>query len=261
MIDQLTVMLVQLLNGTWLDGTWLQILSIIWIDIVLSGDNAVVIALASRGLPQRQRAWAIVLGCAAAILLRFAFAGGVTKLLLYPGVRLIGGLFLLWIAVKMLVDSQSHGHHVKPAGSLPRAVWTITVADGLMSFDNVIAIAGVAKGELGLILFGILVSIPLIICGSSLIQRLIDRLPMLIWAGAGLLGWVAGDLIADETPIRAWLVEALSSMHVGQIYANINSRGPDWLMAGACVVLVIVLGAVARKAFPRGPGASGAASS
>jgi len=246
MLDQIAAMLAALPSSDWL-----AILQIIWIDIVLSGDNAVVIALASRNLPTRQRASAIVLGCAVAILLRFAFAGGVTKLLAVPGLKLVGGVLLLWIAIKLLLENHSGEQKVAPAGSLAGAIWTIAVADGLMSLDNVIAIAGVAKGAAHLILFGILVSIPLIIFGSTLILRVLDRLPVLVWAGAALLGWVAGDLIADEMLVRTWLAQALAAMNVTEIYANINSRGPDWLMAAACTALVVLLGKIARRLFGR----------
>ncbi len=182
----------------------LQILEIIWIDILLSGDNAVVIALACRTLPEHQRRWGIVLGSLAAITLRILFAFIVIQLLALPLLKLTCGLLLLWIAVKLVLD-QKQDIGVKPVRSLFAAVRTIAIADGVMSLDNVIAIAAAAKEQLHLIIFGLALSIPLIVFGSTLVLALLNRFPILVWAGAALLGWIAGDLIGHDPTVVLWM--------------------------------------------------------
>jgi YjbE family integral membrane protein len=182
----------------------LQILEIIWIDILLSGDNAVVIALACRTLPEHQRRWGILLGSLAAVGLRILFAFVVIELLSLPLVKVIGGLLLLWIAIKLVFD-QEEAKEVKPARSLFAAVRTIAIADGVMSLDNVIAIAAAAKEDIVLIIFGLALSIPLIVFGSTLVLVILNRFPVLVWAGAALLGWIAGDLIGSDPTIAAWI--------------------------------------------------------
>jgi YjbE family integral membrane protein len=181
----------------------IPILQIIWIDLLLSGDNAVVIALACRNLPPKQRKWGILLGAAVAIILRIIFAGMITTLLAIPYLKLIGGVLLLWIAVKLLLgEEEGDGEHsVASHDQLWRAVSTIAMADVLMSLDNVIAVAAAAKGSVGLIAFGIVLTIPLIIYGSTLILGLISRFPVFIWIGALLLGWISGELITHEKAI------------------------------------------------------------
>ncbi len=183
----------------------LQILEIIWIDILLSGDNAVVIALACRTLPETQRRWGILLGSLAAVGLRILFAFVVIELLLLPFVKVAGGLLLLWIAIKLVFDQEEEEKAVKPARSLFAAVRTIAIADGVMSLDNVIAIAAAAKEDIVLIIFGLALSIPLIVFGSSLVLALLNRFPILVWAGAALLGWIAGDLIGSDPTVAAWI--------------------------------------------------------
>jgi YjbE family integral membrane protein len=182
----------------------LQILEIIWIDILLSGDNAVVIALACRTLPQQQRRWGILLGSLAAVVLRILFAFIVIHILSLPFLKAISGLLLLWIAIKLVVDQQEETD-IKPAQSLFAAVRTIAVADGVMSLDNVVAIAAAAKEDIVLIIFGLALSIPLIIFGSTLVLAVLNRFPILIWAGAGLLGWIAGDLFGSDPAIAGLL--------------------------------------------------------
>ena len=179
------------------------VIEIIIINVLLSGDNAVVIALACRSLPPQQRKWGIVLGSGAAVLLRILFTLVVVQLLALPYLKLVGGLLLLWIAVKLVIDETDHAN-VMAHGSVWNAVQTIAIADAVMSLDNVVAIAAVAKGSMPLIIFGLIIAIPLVVFGSSLLLKLIERFPVLVWAGAGLLGWVAGDILGDDAVIVTW---------------------------------------------------------
>jgi YjbE family integral membrane protein len=189
---------------------WLAALQIIWINILLSGDNAVVIALACRMLPPKQRKWGIILGAGAAVLLRVIFTVIVTQIMSLPFLKLIGGVALLWIAVKLIVPSDSHGEgNVEAADSLWRAVRIVAIADIVMSLDNVIAIAAAAKGNMILIIFGLAISIPMIVAGAALLMALLDRFPILVWAGAGLLGWIAGEIMIEDPAVAGWLGEAV----------------------------------------------------
>jgi YjbE family integral membrane protein len=185
-------------------GFWLAVLQIIWIDILLSGDNAVVIALACRKLPSRQRLWGVVLGTVVAISLRVVFAGLVTTLMKVAYLKLVGGVLLLWIAVKLLgPEENGKNGEVEAVDSLWRAVRIIAIADLVMSLDNVIAIAAVAERfeaphNYALLMFGLAVSIPLIMAGAALVMAILDRFPIIVWAGAALLGWIAGEIIAKD---------------------------------------------------------------
>ncbi len=178
----------------------LAIGQIIWIDLLLSGDNAVVIALACRSLPENQRRIGIWLGAGAAVALRIIFAYIISHLLNVPFLQMAGGLLLLWIAIKLLTgDQDQHETDVKASGSLWGAVGTIAMADAVMSLDNVVAIAAIAGDNYWLFIFGLALSIPFIVVGASLITGLIARFPLLVWAGAALLGWIGGRMIADDT--------------------------------------------------------------
>ena len=182
---------------------WLAVLQIIWINILLSGDNAVVIALACRGLPPRQRAWGMVLGAGVAVGLRIVFTLIVTTLMALPYLKLIGGLALLYIAIRLLVpEDHTEDGKIEASDKLWRAVRLVAVADIIMSLDNVIAIAAAAKGSILLLVIGLGISVPLIIAGAALIMSLLDRFPILVWAGAALLGWIAGDMISEDP----WLI-------------------------------------------------------
>jgi YjbE family integral membrane protein len=180
------------------------ILQIIWIDLLLSGDNAVVIALACRQLPPHLRKWGIILGAGMAILLRIVFAIVISYLLAIPLLKVVGGLLLVWIAVKLIRGEEPEGGHQEIAASdkLYRAIWTIAVADAVMSLDNVVAIAAVAKGDIWLFSFGLALSIPLIMVGSQLILSMIERFPVIVWAGAALLGWIAGEMMITDPIIE-----------------------------------------------------------
>ncbi len=181
---------------------WIAVLQIIWINVLLSGDNAIVIALACRNLPQKQRFTGMVLGTGVALLLRLVFATIVSTLMLLPYVKIVGGALLLWIAVKLLVPGEESGNGRSSSDSLWRAVKLIAVADVVMSLDNVIAVAAVADGSLALLVFGLGISIPAIVAGANILMALLNYFPLIIWAGAGLLGWIAGDVIASD-PIIA----------------------------------------------------------
>jgi YjbE family integral membrane protein len=175
----------------------ISLLQIIWIDLLLSGDNAVVIALACRNLPEEQRKLGIWLGAGAAIGLRILFALVITYLLAIPFLKIGGGLLLFWIAIKLIHGEEDHGD-VQAGSTLWDAVKTIAIADAVMSLDNVLAVAAAAHGNVWLFVFGLVLSIPLIIYGSTMILGLLTRFPILIWLGAALLGWIAGDMIAND---------------------------------------------------------------
>ncbi|CDM25223.1 TerC family protein [Castellaniella defragrans] len=185
---------------------WAAVFQIILIDILLGGDNAVVIALACRNLPRAQRMQGILWGTAGAIILRVALIAFALTLLDIPFLKIVGALLLLWIGIKLLLPED--GGHGKIAGgaSVLAAVKTILVADFVMSLDNVIAIAGAAQGahldhQLGLVIFGLLVSVPIIIWGSTLVLKLIDRYPLVVTFGAGLLGWIAGGMLVTDVVV------------------------------------------------------------
>jgi YjbE family integral membrane protein len=173
------------------------VLQIIWIDIVLSGDNAVVIGLACRALPERQRMLGTALGTGAAVLLRVLLTIVVVEVLHLSYVRLVGGILLFWIAIRLALQ-ESDETSVKPAGSIFAAVRIIVVADTIMSLDNVMAIAAAAKGSILLVAFGLALSVPFIIFGATLFLAVFSRYPALIWAGAALLGYIGGELISSD---------------------------------------------------------------
>ena len=179
-----------------------RIVEIVWINLLLSGDNAIVIALACRGLPESQRKLGTALGAGAAVVLRIIFALIVTELLALPYLKFGGGLLLVWIGVKLVTDEEEHD--VAAHSSLRQAVMTIAIADAVMSLDNVLAIVAAAKGSTGLVIFGLLISIPLVVAGSTLILKIIDRFPLLIWLGAALIGYVAGEILITDRVIEAY---------------------------------------------------------
>ncbi len=187
---------------------WGAVVQIIVIDILLGGDNAVVIALACRNLPDQQRTRGIVLGTLGAIVLHVLLIAFAVVLLDIPFLKFVGGMLLLWIGVK-LMQPDHDDHQIDASDKLWTAVKTIVVADAVMSLDNVIAIAGAAEAadpqhRFALVVFGLVVSIPLIVWGSTLVLRLLDRFPVVVLLGAGLLGWIAGGLIADDPFIDRW---------------------------------------------------------
>lgn len=183
--------------------SWAAVFQIILIDILLGGDNAVVIALACRNLPQKQRLQGVIWGTAGAIVLRVILIAFALSLLAIPYLKIIGAILLAWVAIKLLVPHEDEHGDIKSSASLWAAVKTIIVADFVMSLDNVIAIAGAAQlanpeHQLGLVIFGLVISIPIIVWGSTIILKLIDRFPSIVTLGAGLLGWIAGGLIVTD---------------------------------------------------------------
>ncbi len=185
---------------------------IIMVNILLSGDNALVIALASRRLPPRQQRQAIVWGGAGAIGLRIILTLVAVLLLNVPYLQLIGGLLLQWVAIKLITDDHEAEGEIEAAGNLWGAVKTILVADLVMSLDNVLAIAGVAKGHTGLLVIGLAISIPIIIWGSTLITMLMERWPVIVVIGAAFLGWTAGDMIVADAALQTY-VSAYPQLH------------------------------------------------
>lgn len=184
---------------------WVAGLEIIIINILLSGDNAVVIALACRNLPAGQRRWGIFWGAIGAIVLRIILTFFAVSLLKLPYLKIVGGIALVWIGIKLIAQEDDGDVAVKAKEKLLAAVWTVIVADIVMSIDNVLGVAAAAKGNLPLLVFGLVVSIPLIIAGAQLVMKVIERYPVLIVAGGGLLGFIAGELIIDDTSIGPWI--------------------------------------------------------
>jgi len=184
---------------------WARWLGIVVIDLSLAGDNALVIAMAVLALPPRQRMLGLIGGTVGAVVLRIVLIAVITQILLIPFLQALGGLVLVWIAIKLVRQdaSDAKGHKVREVATLWEAIGIIIVADLIMSLDNVLAVAATAHGDLTLVLFGIGLSIPIVICGSSLLARLMDRFRWIVWLGGGVLGWVAGDLAITDTLVRA----------------------------------------------------------
>jgi YjbE family integral membrane protein len=210
--------MVEFLSPAW----WVGLAQIIGIDIILSGDNALVIALACRSLPPHQRKWGIVLGAGAAIMLRIVFAVGIVYLLEVPFLKFAGSLLLIWIAVKLVMPVEHPAApaagHVAPPTSLWSAVRIVMVADAVMSLDNVLAVAAAAKGSVELLVIGIAISIPLIVAGSAMMLWLLDRFPLLVVAGSALLGWIAGELAVHDPIAGVWMARTLPWLHVSLPY-------------------------------------------
>ena len=198
-----------------MDGAfWIAVLQIIAIDILLGGDNAVVIALACRKLPEHQRNKGIAWGVFGAIALRVVLIFFALQLLELPFLKVVGALLLLWIGVKLLQPEEGDGHgNIEGSTHLLGAIKTIVVADAVMSLDNVIAVAGAAKGDLGLVVFGIVISIPIIVWGSKFVLKLMDRFPAVITLGAALLGWIAGGMAVGDVVLKPWLEGTPSWLH------------------------------------------------
>jgi YjbE family integral membrane protein len=216
---------------------WDGLLKIVVVNILLSGDNAVVIALACRSLPDKYRNKAVIAGSAGAVIVRVIFCAIVSWLMIVPAIKLIGGLLLLWIGVKLMIpEDDGDGDDVKSSSSLWGAIQTIVIADVVMSLDNVIGIVAAAKGDIPLIVIGLVMSVPLIVFGSQLLMKVLNRFPLLVTAGAGLLGWLGGDIMAGDMLVRHW----------------VESNGGVWAERAAAVAgaaFVVVLGTIlARRA-------------
>ncbi|MAK57177.1 MAG: hypothetical protein CML26_01200 [Rhizobiales bacterium] len=193
------------------DGWVIAVLQIIAIDIVLGGDNAIIIALACRNLPKHQRRVGILWGTAGAIILRVILVFFATSLMEIWGLRSIGGILLIWIGVKLLTEVETNDldGKINQSSNLLTAIRTIIIADFVMSLDNALAITAAAKGNIGLVVFGLLLSVPIIISGSALILRLMERFPIIITAGAGLLGWLGGGLIISDKLFAEFITASL----------------------------------------------------
>jgi YjbE family integral membrane protein len=236
---------------------WLAVGKIIWINVLLSGDNALVIAMACRGLAPRLRLWGMVIGAGIAVVLLIAFTGVVATLMVLPYLKLVGGLALLVIAARLLVP-EGEGDNVTAGTSLWHAIRIVVIADIIMSLDNVIAVAAAANGELQLLVLGLAISIPMIIAGAALIMMILDRMPILVWLGTALLGWIGGDVIATDPAIGPPLHQLLD----GDVSLNIDTTSTAFgfvkhlrfdgeidefalALLGAAVVLVV--GSVWRR--------------
>jgi len=183
---------------------WLGLGAIIWVNIILSGDNAVVIALAARSLPPKQQKLAVIWGAAAAVVLRIILTAVAIELLKISFLKLIGGVLLFWIAIKLLVPEDDDGGDVASSSHLIGAIKTILIADLVMSLDNVIAVAAVAKGSMVLLVLGLVISIPLVVFGATILMKLMDRYPIIITVGAALIGYVAGEMLVTDPVVNAW---------------------------------------------------------
>lgn len=199
----------EFLNNT---DFWIGLMKIIWINIILSGDNAVVIALAARSLPPHQQQKAILFGSGAAVVLRIVLTIVAVQLLALSYLQIIGGLLLLWIGVQLLSENDEEEEGDVKQASLMAAIRTILIADIVMSLDNVIAVAAAAKGSTTLLIIGLAISIPLVIFGSTLMIKLMERFPIIVTLGAALIGWVGGETIISDVSLKSAL-EANPSLH------------------------------------------------
>lgn len=212
---------------------WIGFINIIIIDVVLSGDNAVVIGMASRKLPPEQRRKAVIYGTMGAIGLRIVLTAMATWVLLIPYLKAIGGIVLAWIALKLLLGEGEEASDIKAGPTLFAAIQTIIVADFVMSLDNVLAVGGAAHGDFVLLLFGLGLSIPLLMAGSNAVAALMDRLPVLIYIGAGILSYTAGAMVISEEAVQ---------QHIAPAYYYL-----DWLFPLLLTSFVLVLGIWWRK--------------
>ncbi|MBH0332072.1 membrane protein [Brevibacillus brevis] len=176
---------------------WTALLSIVIIDLVLAGDNALVIGMAARNLPAHQQKQAIIWGTVGAIVIRALATLAVVWLLKIPGLLLVGGLILIWIALKLLIQDNGH-ENMKASGTLGAAIWTIIVADTVMGLDNVIAVAGAAHGDFLLVVIGLIISVPIMVWGSTLILKLIEKYPIVIYIGSAVLAYTAANMVTNE---------------------------------------------------------------
>ena len=212
----------------WDHQFWVGLGQIILINIVLSGDNAVVIALAARSLPRRQQKLAIFWGAGAAVVLRIALTVVAVELLRYPYLKIVGAFLLFWIAIKLLLPEDGNDGEVESSSNLMAAIKTILIADLVMSLDNVIAVAAAARGNDVLLVLGLAISIPLVVVGATVLMKLMERWPIIITIGAGLLGWVAGEMLVTDPVMKEWVDVSAAFLH--------------WLAPAAGVAVVVVIG-------------------
>ena len=218
---------------------WVALMQIIGVNIVLSGDNAVVIALAARSLPQKQQKQAVFWGAGAAIVLRIVLTLFAVALLTLPWLKLIGSALLFWIGVKLLVPEEDDGD-IAASEHLLTAIKTILIADLVMSLDNVIAVAAAAGGSVVLLILGLAISIPLVIFGATLLIKLMERFPVIITIGAGLIGWVAGEMLVADSALEGWF----TGMGVQYVdgHPKVGGFSLEILAGIVGIVIVVVLG-------------------
>jgi YjbE family integral membrane protein len=236
---------------------WLAVGKIIWINVLLSGDNALVIAMACRGLHGRHRLWGMVIGAGIAVVLLIAFTGIVATLMTLPYLKLVGGIALIVIAAKLLVP-EDEDDEIAAGTTLWHAIRIVVIADIIMSLDNVIAVAAAANGQFSLLILGLAVSIPMIIAGAALIMLVLDRFPILVWLGAILLGWIAGDVMETDPvvePVLHRLLDGTIALHI-DARSEILGISPKLVLEGELdeyiasvlgAVAVLVLGSFWRK--------------
>jgi YjbE family integral membrane protein len=211
---------------------WAAALEIVVINILLSGDNAVVIALACRNLPARQRRLGIFWGVIGAVVLRIILTFFATRLLTMPWLQLVGAVLLLWIGVKLISEEEGGEPDVAASDRLMSAVETVIIADLVMSLDNVIGVAAAAKGSLLLLIFGLAVSIPLVVAGSRIIMKLIARFPLLVQAGGGLLGWIAGEIATTDVVVKQWIDATAPDLHwIAPVAGAVFVIAGGWVLA------------------------------
>ena len=226
---------------------WGGLLAIVWVNILLSGDNAVVIALAARSLPPRQKQQAIVWGSAAAIVMRLLLTAVAVELLKLPFLKIVGGILLLLIAIQLLVPAAgSDSGKIKSGGSLGVAVRTIMFADLVMSLDNVIGVVAAAHDNLVLLVLGIVIGIPLIVFGSTLMLKVMDRFPLIVMCGAALLGYIAGEMLVVDPAIEGWVE---NNAHWLQ---DVIPGPPEFSIAGlfGAIIVVVTGKLIAARAAP-----------
>jgi YjbE family integral membrane protein len=236
---------------------WLAVGKIIWINVLLSGDNALVIAMACRGLHGRHRLWGMIIGAGIAVILLIAFTGVVATVMTLPYLKLVGGIALIVIAAKLLVP-EDEDDEIAAGTTLWHAIRIVVIADIIMSLDNVIAVAAAASGQLPLLVLGLAISIPMIIAGAALIMLVLDRFPVLVWLGAVLLGWIAGDVIESDPavqPVLHKLLDGTIALHIDAqstifgISPQLNLEGElDGYIASVLgAITVVVAGSIWRK--------------
>jgi YjbE family integral membrane protein len=247
----------QIQDDMQMPSFWLAVGKIIWINVLLSGDNALVIAMACRGLHGRHRLWGMIIGAGIAVVLLIVFTGVVATLMSLPYLKLIGGIALVIIAAKLLVP-EDENDEIAAGTTLWHAIRIVVIADIIMSLDNVIAVAAAANGQLVLLILGLAISIPMIIAGAALIMLVLDRFPVLVWLGAILLGWIAGDVMASDQAVQPALHRLLDGTIIVGLDANsaIFGVSPHFVLKGELdgylaslvgAIAVLALGSLWRK--------------
>ena len=235
---------------------WLGLGAIIWVNIILSGDNAVVIALAARSLPVHQQRLAVIWGAAAAVVLRIILTIVAVELLKLPYLKLLGGVLLLWIAVKLLVPEDDGGDGIKSSSNLLAAIKTILIADLVMSLDNVIAVAAVAKGSIVLLVLGLLISIPLVVFGATMLMKLMESYPVIITVGAALIGYVSGEMLVTDPVVVEWFRVNAHWMIDFELFSVFGRKFELSVAVLVGAVLVVAVGKWLGSREPADPGTS-----